>query len=82
MLAFAAAALALPTTTTGALLVCGVIFFSYAAVNDERSIEQSSLAADYASYKMRVGRFLPRQWRRGGGRALGKPTPNNRWTGP
>lgn len=57
-------ALALPTLATFALLACGVAVFMYAAGSDERAIARSKLADDYAGYRLRVGRFVPRLGRR------------------
>jgi len=60
MLAFSASALALPQTPTVVVCVANLALFTYMAINDERTIAGSPLASDYALYKQRVGRFVPR----------------------
>jgi protein-S-isoprenylcysteine O-methyltransferase Ste14 len=64
MLTFAAAAIALPTIPTSALLVANVAVFVCAAVSDERAIAHSKIGSDYAAYRARVGRFVPHLWPR------------------
>lgn len=60
MLAYLAAAVALPHWMTAAAFVCGVALFEHASRNDERVIAASPLAEGYAAYRTRTGRFLPR----------------------
>jgi protein-S-isoprenylcysteine O-methyltransferase Ste14 len=59
MLAFAASALALPQIPTLVVCIANLALFTYMAISDERTIEDSPLALDYATYKQSVGRFLP-----------------------
>jgi len=60
MLAFLAAAVALPHWSTAVLLAANIALFAYAAITDERAIAGSAIAADYASYRDRAGMFWPR----------------------
>jgi len=69
MLAFLASAIALPHWLTTATLVSNVVLFSYAAHSDERTIDTSALAADYAAYRERAGMFWPRLSRSAPGRS-------------
>jgi protein-S-isoprenylcysteine O-methyltransferase Ste14 len=45
-------------TVTGAII--GIIAFNFAARYEERKFEGSPVAAEYAAYKQRTGRFVPR----------------------
>jgi protein-S-isoprenylcysteine O-methyltransferase Ste14 len=58
--AFLAVFVMRPTLLATLVLALNVVFFTYGSVRDERAIESSSFAADYAAYKARVGRFFPR----------------------
>ena len=60
MLAFLAPLVALPYWSTAASFVANVTLFSYAARDDERVIDASPLAREYAAYRARAGRFWPR----------------------
>ena len=60
MLAFAGSALALPQIPMLVVCVANLALFTYMVISDERTIEGSPLASDYATYKQRVGRFFPR----------------------
>jgi protein-S-isoprenylcysteine O-methyltransferase Ste14 len=59
MLAFVAVAVAFPSFIVSGVCVANIGLFVYMALDDERVLLRSPLAADYASYKMRVGMFLP-----------------------
>jgi protein-S-isoprenylcysteine O-methyltransferase Ste14 len=58
--AFVAVFILRPTPLATVVLVLNLVFFTYGSVRDERAIESSAFAADYAAYKARVGRFFPR----------------------
>jgi protein-S-isoprenylcysteine O-methyltransferase Ste14 len=60
MVAFVAVAVAFPSFIVSAVCVLNIGLFVYMALDDERVLLQSPLAADYKSYKLRVGMFLPR----------------------
>jgi protein-S-isoprenylcysteine O-methyltransferase Ste14 len=60
MTAFLAVFVMRPSLLATLVLGLNVVFFAYGSVRDERAIESSSFAADYAAYKARVGRFFPR----------------------
>ncbi len=60
MLAFLAVFIAMPTIPTAIVLAFNVGLFTHAALSDERSLESSSLADEYAQYKKRTGMFFPR----------------------
>jgi protein-S-isoprenylcysteine O-methyltransferase Ste14 len=60
LLAFLAAFVALPHWITGLMVVANVALFTHAARSDERRLGSSALADEYASYRQRVGMFLPR----------------------
>jgi protein-S-isoprenylcysteine O-methyltransferase Ste14 len=60
ILAFAAQSAALPSPWTAAIFVFNAAVFAHASRADERTIAGSDLATEYARYKQRVGRFLPR----------------------
>jgi protein-S-isoprenylcysteine O-methyltransferase Ste14 len=59
MLAFLGVAIAFPSLIVSGVCVLNVGLFVYMAIDDERVLRQSPLAADYDRYKMRVGMFLP-----------------------
>jgi protein-S-isoprenylcysteine O-methyltransferase Ste14 len=58
--AFVAVFILRPTPLATLVLALNLVFFTYGAARDERAIEAGPFAADYAAYKARVGRFLPR----------------------
>jgi protein-S-isoprenylcysteine O-methyltransferase Ste14 len=60
MLAFLAAFVALPHWITLALLAANIALFMHASLSDEAKIAVSALAADYAEYRKRAGRFWPK----------------------
>ena len=60
LLAFLAAAIALPHVVTATSLVANAVLFTHAALDDERKLAASPLAASYAAYRERTGRFFPR----------------------
>lgn len=64
ILAFLAELAALPTPITLAVFLFNAGLFTHAALSDERSLASGTFAAEYAQYKKRTGRFLPRVFRR------------------
>lgn len=60
LLAFAGLVAALPSLWTLAIFGFNAALFGHAARDDERSMAQSDLAAEYARYRARTGMFLPR----------------------
>jgi protein-S-isoprenylcysteine O-methyltransferase Ste14 len=60
VLAFAAIPVALPGWIGLAIFLFNAGLFAHAARDDERSMAASTLAAEYARYKARVGMFVPR----------------------
>jgi protein-S-isoprenylcysteine O-methyltransferase Ste14 len=60
ILAFLAALVALPTALTLVVFTFNAALFAHAAISDERSLSNSTLAAKYALYKRRTGMFFPR----------------------
>lgn len=60
MVAFVAVAAAFPSLIVAGVCVLNIGLFVYMAFDDERVLHQSPLAADYESYKVRVGMFVPR----------------------
>ena len=68
LLAFCAVAIALPHWVTLISLAGNAALFVYTALNDEKEIAGSALAADYAAYRERTGMFLPRFSRSAPGR--------------
>jgi protein-S-isoprenylcysteine O-methyltransferase Ste14 len=59
LLAFLAAAIALPHPLTAAIFLGNVVLLVNGARNDERAIAVSPLAAVYAAYRERAGMFWP-----------------------
>jgi protein-S-isoprenylcysteine O-methyltransferase Ste14 len=60
MVAFLGAAVAFPSLVTAAVSTLGIALFVYMAFDDERVLLQSGLAADYQTYRRRVGMFVPK----------------------
>jgi protein-S-isoprenylcysteine O-methyltransferase Ste14 len=60
LLTMGAVVVMLPGVFRGAVFIGMVAYFTSAAVHEERKFERSPLAADYARYKQRTGRFLPK----------------------
>jgi protein-S-isoprenylcysteine O-methyltransferase Ste14 len=60
MLAFGAVLIALPHWVSVLMFVVNVALFTHAALADERTLARSSLAAEYANYRDRIGMFWPR----------------------
>ena len=60
LLAFLAAAIALPHPLTAAIFVVNVLLLNHAVRDEERAIAASPLAAGYADYRERAGMFWPR----------------------
>ena len=59
LLAIASTALMMPTWFRAAIVAAMAIYFSAAALWEERKFARSSVAAEYARYKARTGRFIP-----------------------
>lgn len=70
VIAFLGLLVAIPTRLTVAVFLLNAVLYCHAAISDERSLGRSSLAAQYAEYMRRTGRFIPRRRRRGRGKAL------------
>ena len=60
MAAFMGVAVAFASLWVIGVCALNIALFSYRAVDDERDLAQSPLAADYARFKLKVGMFLPR----------------------
>lgn len=60
LLAFLAAAIALPHPLTAAVFVVNILLVIHGARDDERAIADSPLAAAYAAYRGRAGMFWPK----------------------
>lgn len=60
ILAFLAMLVAMPGWWTLAIFLGNALLFAHAARSDERAIAETDLAGDYAVYRRRAGRFLPR----------------------
>ena len=59
MLAFVAVAVAFPSLIVAGVCALNIGLFAHMALDDERVLLRSPLAADCESYTMRVGMFLP-----------------------
>jgi len=68
LLAFLASLVAIPHWLSASIFVASVALFAHAAIDDERTLADSPLAADYAAYRERTGMFLPRLSRPAPGR--------------
>jgi protein-S-isoprenylcysteine O-methyltransferase Ste14 len=60
MLAFVGVAVAFPSLLVSGVCLLNIGLFVYMALDDEQVLRRSPLAAAYESYKVRVGKFLPR----------------------
>ena len=60
LLAFLAAAIAVPHPLTAAIFVVNVLLLIHAVRSEERAIGESPLARAYADYRGRAGMFWPR----------------------
>jgi protein-S-isoprenylcysteine O-methyltransferase Ste14 len=60
MVAFLGAVVAFPSLVLAAVCALNIVLFVYMAFDDERVLLQSALAAEYETYRRRVGMFLPR----------------------
>ena len=60
LLAYFAVAMTFPGVASLAVVVGMTIYFNVAARQEERKFERSPVAAEYASYRKRTGRFVPR----------------------
>ncbi|MET0540206.1 MAG: isoprenylcysteine carboxylmethyltransferase family protein [Variovorax sp.] len=68
MLAHLAVLAAIPHWVTAAIFAAVAAICAYWAIDDERALMASGLAADYASYRQRTGMFLPKLSRAAPGR--------------
>jgi len=64
LLAMASAALMMPSLFRGLVVLAMVGYFSAAAIYEERKFARSAVAAEYALYRRRTGRFIPTFGRR------------------
>jgi len=60
IVAFVGVAVGFPSLIVVGVCLVNISLFVYIALDDERVLGQSPLAADYERYKVRVGMFLPR----------------------
>lgn len=60
LLAMISTAVMMPTLFRAAIVAAMMIYFTAAAMWEERKFARSALATEYARYKARTGRFLPR----------------------
>jgi protein-S-isoprenylcysteine O-methyltransferase Ste14 len=60
LLSYFAAAIMFPGIPSLVVVVGMTIYFNAAARHEERKFERSPLAKDYAAYRRRTGRFIPR----------------------
>ena len=60
LLTMVSTAVMLPSVFRGVVVVALAGYLRLAAVLEERKFERSRMAADYASYRARTGRFLPK----------------------
>ena len=59
LLTMAATVIMLPSVFRAAVFLAMVVYFTAAALHEERKFARSAVAAEYARYKDRTGRFLP-----------------------
>jgi protein-S-isoprenylcysteine O-methyltransferase Ste14 len=60
VLAFVAIAVAFPSLIVSGVCLANIGLFVYMAIDDERTLLGSAIAADYQSCRGRVGMFMPR----------------------
>jgi protein-S-isoprenylcysteine O-methyltransferase Ste14 len=60
LLTMAATVIMRPGIFRAAVFLAMVVYFVAAALHEERKFARSTVAADYARYKARTGRFLPK----------------------
>ena len=60
LLAMISTAIMMPTPIRGAIVLAMIGYFTAAAVWEERKFARSAVATEYARYKRRTGRFLPK----------------------
>lgn len=60
LLTMAATVIMRPAIFRAAVFLTMVVYFVAAALHEERKFARSAVAADYARYKARTGRFLPK----------------------
>jgi protein-S-isoprenylcysteine O-methyltransferase Ste14 len=58
--AFVAVAVAFPSIVVSVVCALNIGLFVYMALDDERVLSRSAIAADYQAYRGRVGMFVPR----------------------
>jgi protein-S-isoprenylcysteine O-methyltransferase Ste14 len=63
LMAMASTTVMMPSLFRAAICVAMVIYFTAAAIWEERKFARSAVAAEYAAYKATTGRFVPK-WRR------------------
>jgi protein-S-isoprenylcysteine O-methyltransferase Ste14 len=63
LLSIGSVAVMMPSVFRAAIVAAMVIYFSAAAMWEERKFARSPVAAEYAAYKATTGRFVPK-WRR------------------
>jgi len=59
LLTMAATVIVQPSVFRAAVFLAMVVYFTAAALHEERKFARSEVAAEYARYKDRTGRFLP-----------------------
>jgi protein-S-isoprenylcysteine O-methyltransferase Ste14 len=60
LLAMLSTAVMWPSVFRFGLVLAMVVYFTGAAMYEERKFARSAVAAEYANYKARTGRFTPR----------------------
>ena len=60
MVAFVGVAVAFPSLVVAGVCALNIGLFVYMAIDDERTLLGSAIAADYQAYRRRVGMFVPR----------------------
>jgi protein-S-isoprenylcysteine O-methyltransferase Ste14 len=60
LLSYAGAAIIFPTVTTLAVFVVMIAFYQTVARSEELKFQRSALSREYAAYRQRTGRFIPK----------------------
>jgi protein-S-isoprenylcysteine O-methyltransferase Ste14 len=60
MVAFVGVAVAFPSLVVASVCALNIGLFVYMAIDDERTLLGSAIAADYQAHRRRVGMFVPR----------------------
>ncbi|HEY1305612.1 MAG TPA: isoprenylcysteine carboxylmethyltransferase family protein [Vicinamibacterales bacterium] len=60
LLALASTALMMPSLFRALVVLAMIVYFTAAAMYEERKFGRSAVATEYEQYKQRTGRFLPR----------------------